>query len=79
MSNVPLGVLLSGGVDSSTVAAFAQQFSSQPIKTFSIGFDEASFDESHYARQVATHLGTEHYEDILSVDKAADLLSCCPF
>jgi len=79
MSNVPLGVLLSGGVDSSTVAAFAQQFSSQPIKTFSIGFDEASFDESHYARQVAAHLGTEHYEDILSVDKAADLLSCCPF
>ncbi|MBA4123709.1 MAG: asparagine synthase (glutamine-hydrolyzing) [Acidobacteria bacterium] len=74
MSDVPLGVLLSGGVDSSSIAAFAQQFSSQPVKTFSIGFDEASFDESHFARQVATHLGTEHYEDILSVDKAADLL-----
>lgn len=74
MSDVPLGVLLSGGVDSSSIAAFAQQFSSQPVKTFSIGFDEASFDESHFARQVATHLGMEHYEDILSVDKAADLL-----
>ncbi len=74
MSDVPLGVLLSGGVDSSSIAAFAQQFSSQPIKTFAIGFDEASFDESGYARQVARHLGTEHHEEILSVDKAADLL-----
>ena len=73
-SDVPLGVLLSGGVDSSSIAAFAQQFSSKPLKTFSIGFDEASFDESHFARKVAKHLGTEHYEDILSVDKAADLL-----
>ena len=74
VSDVPLGVLLSGGVDSSSVAAFAQKFSSQPIKTFSIGFDETSFDESDYARKVAAHLGTEHYEDKLSVDKAADLL-----
>lgn len=74
IADVPLGVLLSGGVDSSSVAAFAQQFSSEKIKTFSIGFDEASFDESIYARKVAAHLGTEHYEDRLSVDKAADLL-----
>lgn len=74
MSDVPLGVLLSGGIDSSSIAALAQQFSSKPIKTFSIGFAEASFDESQFARQVAKHLGTEHHEDILSVDKAADLL-----
>lgn len=74
VSDVPLGVLLSGGVDSSSVAAFAQQFSAKPIKTFSIGFDEASFDESQYARRVAKHLGTEHHEDRLSVEKAADLL-----
>jgi asparagine synthase (glutamine-hydrolysing) len=57
------------------VAAFAQKFSSTPIKTFSIGFEEASFDESHYAREVAAHLGTEHHERILSVEKAADLIS----
>jgi asparagine synthase (glutamine-hydrolysing) len=75
VSDVPLGVLLSGGVDSSTVAAFAARHSSEKIKTFSIGFEEDSFDESKYARQVAGHLGTEHYEDKLSVEKAADLIS----
>jgi asparagine synthase (glutamine-hydrolysing) len=75
VSDVPLGILLSGGVDSSTVAAFATQFSSERVKTFSIGFEEDSFDESKYARQVATHLGTEHYEEKLSVERAADLIS----
>lgn len=75
VSDVPLGILLSGGVDSSTVAAFATQFSSEKVKTFSIGFEEDSFDESKFARQVATHLDTEHYEDKLSVEKAADLIS----
>ncbi|HEY0459835.1 MAG TPA: asparagine synthase (glutamine-hydrolyzing) [Pyrinomonadaceae bacterium] len=75
VSDVPLGILLSGGVDSSTVAAFATQFSTGKVKTFSIGFEEDSFDESKFARQVANHLGTEHYEDKLSVGKAADLIS----
>lgn len=75
VSDVPLGILLSGGVDSSTIAAFAAQFSTEKVKTFSIGFEEDSFDESKYARMVAKHLGTEHYEDRLSVEKAADLIS----
>ena len=75
VSDVPLGILLSGGVDSSTVAALATQFSTEKVKTFSIGFEEDSFDESKFARQVATHLNTEHYEDKLSVEKAADLIS----
>lgn len=74
-ADVPLGILLSGGVDSSTVAAFAAQFSNETVKTFSIGFEEDSFDESKYARLVAKHLGTEHYEDKLSVERAADLIS----
>ncbi|MBA3784930.1 MAG: asparagine synthetase B, partial [Acidobacteria bacterium] len=74
VSDVPLGILLSGGVDSSTVAAFATQFSTERVKTFSIGFEEDSFDESKFAREVATHLGTEHYEDKLSVERAADLI-----
>jgi asparagine synthase (glutamine-hydrolysing) len=75
VSDVPLGVLLSGGVDSSTIAAFAQQHSSSRIKTFSIGFEEDSFDESGYARQVARHLGTDHYEDRLSVKTAKKLIT----
>ena len=75
VSDVPLGILLSGGIDSSTVAAFAVQHATEKVKTFSIGFEEDSFDESRYARQVAAHLGTEHYEATLSVDTAADLIS----
>ena len=75
VADVPLGILLSGGVDSSTVAALATRFSTERVKTFSIGFEEDSFDESKYARQVAAHLGTEHYEDKLSVERAADLIS----
>ncbi|HEY0426339.1 MAG TPA: asparagine synthase (glutamine-hydrolyzing) [Pyrinomonadaceae bacterium] len=75
VSDVPLGILLSGGVDSSTIAAFAAQHAEGKIKTFSIGFEEDSFDESKYARQVADHLKTEHYEEKLSVEKAADLIS----
>ncbi len=75
VSDVPLGILLSGGVDSSTVAALATQFSTEKVKTFSIGFEEDSFDESKYARQVAKHLNTEHYEEKLSVEKAADLIT----
>ncbi|MFN0278684.1 MAG: asparagine synthase (glutamine-hydrolyzing) [Pyrinomonadaceae bacterium] len=75
VADVPLGILLSGGVDSSTVAAFATQHATETVKTFSIGFSEDSFDESRYAREVATHLRTDHYEEILSVEKAADLIS----
>lgn len=74
VSDVPLGVLLSGGVDSSCVAAFAQQHSAKPVKTFCIGFEEASFDESSQARMIANHLGTEHHEECLTPDRAADML-----
>ncbi len=75
ISDVPLGVFLSGGLDSSAIAYYAQKNSEQKIKTFSIGFDEKSFDESGYARQVADFLGTEHYEKKVS---AQDLLDVIP-
>ncbi len=75
VSDVPLGVLLSGGVDSSTVAALAVKASSEPVKTFSISFAESSFDESLYARAVAKFLGTDHHEERLSANLAANLVS----
>ncbi|HEY3037136.1 MAG TPA: asparagine synthase (glutamine-hydrolyzing) [Pyrinomonadaceae bacterium] len=75
VSDVPLGVLLSGGVDSSTIAALAVRASSEAVKTFSISFAESSFDESSYARAVAKFLGTDHHEERLSSNLAANLVS----
>jgi len=76
ISDVPLGIFLSGGIDSSAVLAFAtQHVPAAQVKTFSIGFSEPSFDESVYARRVAEHFGSQHQQDILSLDKASTLVS----
>lgn len=74
VSDVPLGVFLSGGIDSSIVAGLMAQQSPTPIKTFSIGFSEASYDESRYARIVAEAFGTDHHERVLSAEECADNL-----
>src|SRR5882762_9900477 len=75
VSDVPLGILLSGGIDSSVVAALAVRASSETVKTFSIAFAESSFDESQYARAVAKFLGTDHHEERFSASLAANLVS----
>jgi len=74
IADVPIGVFLSGGIDSSTIAYFAKK-QKQDIKTFSIGFDEPSFDESSYAQQVAKFLKTDHYHKEFN---SRDLLDVIP-
>ena len=75
MADVPLGVFLSGGVDSSSVAAsVVRQRTAANVKTFSIGFEEKSYDESSLARRVAEHLGTEHHERIFTANDMRNVL-----
>lgn len=74
MSDVPLGVFLSGGLDSSTVAYFAQKNSITPIHTFSIGFDDPSFDESAYAKKVSDHLKTDHHHFVVTEKDVLELI-----
>jgi asparagine synthase (glutamine-hydrolysing) len=68
MSDVPLGVLLSGGLDSSAVAALAQRAVSRPLETFAVGYSEAKFSELSYARQTASALGANHRETVIGID-----------
>jgi asparagine synthase (glutamine-hydrolysing) len=75
ISDVPLGVFLSGGIDSSTITALAQKEVPGKVKTFSIGFEDLSFDESTYASRVSQHLNTEHYEQTMHPE---DLLNIVP-
>jgi len=74
ISDVPVGILLSGGLDSSGIAALAAERSGQPLRTFSIVFKEESFDESPYSRAMARFLGSEHHEVVLDEDIIFDSL-----
>ena len=78
VADVPVGAFLSGGIDSSTVAALMQSQSSQPINTFSIGFHEDIYNEAQYAQAIAQHLGTKHTELYISVADAMAVISKLP-
>jgi len=79
IADVPLGAFLSGGIDSTTVVALMQKQSMSKVKTFTIGFEDTTFDESPYASAVARHLGTDHHSILVTSRDAQEVIPLLPF
>lgn len=78
VADVPIGAFLSGGIDSSLIVGLASRTVSKPLKTFTIGFDVPGYNEATYAKEVATHFGTEHHELYIQSDDARDVIPSLP-
>ena len=79
VADVPVGIFLSGGYDSTTVAALLQSYSSSKLKTFTIGVPDIGLNEAPYAKDIAEHLGTDHYEINCTEKEAIDMVKELPF
>jgi asparagine synthase (glutamine-hydrolysing) len=79
VSDVPVGIFLSGGIDSSLVTALLQKKQSEPLKTFTIGFEDSNYDEAIYAKKIANHLKTEHTEYYCTQKDMLDVIKELPF
>jgi len=77
-ADVPVGIFLSGGIDSSLVACIAQKISKKPINTFTIGFHESKFDEARFARKISNRIGANHNEEYFSSNHLKDLIFDIP-
>jgi len=78
VADVPLGAFLSGGIDSSAVVSQMQKFSDRPVRTFSIGFEDPKYDESHHAASIANHLKTDHTQLIMTAKDALNVIPDLP-